>query len=251
MALFCSLCSPHTTTEASGATRPAARVSVKQTISTSRTNLGKPKLASPATLASTRKQVLVSENSRFLFGKSHDESQSLNDQLPGQTSSGGLNPGDKQQIDLSKLTPEQHNRLEAFLKMSGLGPLKGKTGKLDGEVLKKLQQHVHRNGSGGLGSGSSPRGSQAKDGLVRQQVLNRKKDEMIQLLDQGADPDDPEPKTMVTTLMLAAREGLKDYIEILVAKGADVNKRSHCGWSTRFSTRERCKKKHSSQVRPP
>lgn len=131
-------------------------------------------------------------------------------------------PNSERTIDLKTLTPEQRNKLETFLKISGFGSLK-KNGQLDSHMMKKLANHVKT--AGGV---PSPRNSD-QGGLIRSQVLSRNKDLMVQHLQNGADPDDPENKTHVTPLMLASREGLKEYIEVLLEYGADINRKSHCG----------------------
>ena len=68
-----------------------------------------------------------------------------------------------------------------------------------------------------------------KDGLVRQAVSSSKRDDVKNLLEEGGDVDEAEPKTLCTPLMLAVRDGSKEIVQLLLDYDADVTRRDKDG----------------------
>lgn len=73
-----------------------------------------------------------------------------------------------------------------------------------------------------------------KDGLVRQAVTNSKRDDVKNLLEEGGDVDEAEPKTLCTPLMLAVRDGSKEIVQLLLDYDADVTRRDKDGKSNQI-----------------
>jgi ankyrin repeat protein len=58
------------------------------------------------------------------------------------------------------------------------------------------------------------------------------------LLEEGGDVDEVEPKTLCTPLMLAVRDGSKEIVQLLLDYDADVTRRDKDGMF--FFCLERC-----------
>ena len=74
-----------------------------------------------------------------------------------------------------------------------------------------------------------------KDGLVRQAVSSSKRDDVKNLLEEGGDVDEVEPKTLSTPLMLAVRDGSKEIVQLLLDYDADVTRRDKDGTCHAFA----------------
>ncbi|OQV24756.1 Ankyrin repeat and KH domain-containing protein 1 [Hypsibius exemplaris] len=151
--------------------------------------------------------------------------------LAGAASSCGP-PGDGKPLDLTQLSSEQRSKLESFLKTSGFGPLPKAGQTLDAATMRKLAHHMRA--AAALPSKSSIRNwadteKNPKDGLVRQAVSSSKRDDVKNLLEEGGDVDEVEPKTLCTPLMLAVRDGSKEIVQILLDYDADVTRRDKDG----------------------
>ncbi|XP_055346257.1 ankyrin repeat and KH domain-containing protein 1-like isoform X2 [Paramacrobiotus metropolitanus] len=141
-------------------------------------------------------------------------------------------PGDGKPLDLTQLSSEQRSKLESFLKSSGFGPLPKAGQTLDAATMRKLAQHMRA--AAAMPSKTPLRNwgdteKNPKDGLVRQAVTNSKRDDVKNLLEEGGDVDEAEPKTLCTPLMLAVRDGSKEIVQLLLDYDADVTRRDKDG----------------------